>query len=39
MDKPLIDDDEIEVKQLQMGDAKVMYVKKKHHDESESEEE
>ena len=31
MDKPLLDDDEIEIKQLEMGDVHVMYVKNKHH--------
>ena len=29
-DKPLIDDDEIEVKTLELGDVHVMYVKNKH---------
>ena len=36
-DKPLVDDDEIEIKQLEMGDVHVMYVKNKHHIECESE--
>ena len=36
-DKPLVDDDEIEIKQLEMGDVHVMYVKNKHHIENESE--
>jgi hypothetical protein len=30
-DKPLIDDDEIEVKVVELGDVHVMYVKNKHH--------
>ena len=38
-DKPLVDDDEIEVKTVELGDVHCLYVKKKHHDESESEEE
>ena len=37
-DKPLIDDDdEIEVKTIELGDVHVMYVKSKHHTEIESE--
>ena len=42
-DKPLVDDDEIEVKTVELGDVHVMYVKNKHHvaietdDESEDE--
>ena len=41
MDKPLIDDDEIEVKTVELGDVHVLYVKNKHHEviESESEDE
>ncbi len=45
-DKPLIDEDEIEVKTVELGDVHVLYVKKKHtpdgqepEEESESEEE
>ena len=40
-DKPLVDDDEIEVKTVDLGDVHVMYVKDKPHVdiESESEEE
>ena len=42
-DKPLVDDDEIEVKTVDLGEVHVMYVKNKHpehHDvEEESEEE
>ena len=30
-DKPLIDDDELEIKQIELGDVKVLYVKPKHH--------
>ena len=30
-DKPLVDDDEIEVKTIELGDVHVMYVKNKHH--------
>ena len=30
-DKPLINDDEIEVKTVELGDVHVMYVKHKHH--------
>ena len=30
-DKPLIDDDEIEVKVVELGNVHVMYVKNKHH--------
>ena len=30
-DKPLVDDDEIEVKTVQLGDVRVMYVKNKHY--------
>ena len=35
-DRPLIDDDELEVKQAELGDVKVLYVKPKHHVERES---
>ena len=42
-DKPLVDDDEIEVKTVDLGEVHVMYVKNKHpehnHEEEESEEE
>ena len=40
-DKPLVDDDEIEIQTVELGDVHVMYVKNKHHVdiESESEEE
>ena len=38
-DKPLVDDDEIEVKTVELGDVHVMYVKNKHHAEHETEEE
>jgi hypothetical protein len=38
-DKPLVDDDDIEIKQLEMGGVHVLYVKTKHHIESESESE
>ena len=41
-DKPLIDDDEIEVKTVDLGEVHVMYVKNKHHEhnyEEDSEEE
>ena len=40
-DKPLVDDDEIEVKTLELGDVHVMYVKTKHiaHEDEESDEE
>ena len=31
MDKPLVDDDEIEVKQFDMGDVKGFYIKPKGH--------
>ena len=37
MDKPLIDDDEIEIKTVELGDVHVLYVKNKHHEEIESE--
>ena len=30
-DKPLIDDDEVEVKTTELGDVKVLYVRHKHH--------
>ena len=30
-DKPLLDDDEIEVKVVELGNVHVMYVKNKHH--------
>jgi hypothetical protein len=30
-DKPLIDDDELEIRQIELGDVKVLYVKPKHH--------
>ena len=30
-DKPLVDDDEIEVKTVDLGDVKVLYSKPKHH--------
>ena len=30
-DKPLIDDDEVEVKTTELGDVKVLYVRNKHH--------
>ena len=30
-DKPLIDDDELEIRTLELGDVKVLYVKPKHH--------
>ena len=30
-DKPLVDDDEIEVKTVELGDVHVMYVKNKHY--------
>ena len=36
-DKPLIDDDEIEIKTIELGDVHVMYVKNKHHTDIESE--
>ena len=32
-DKPLVDDDEIVVKTIELGDVHVMYVKNKHHHE------
>ena len=44
-DKPLVDDDEIEVKTVELGDVHVMYVKNKHyhipseHEEPDEEEE
>ena len=38
-DKPLVDDDEIEVKTVELGEVHVMYVKTKHHKEEDSEQE
>ena len=41
-DKPLVDDDEIEIKTVDLGEVHVMYVKTKHHEhnyEEDSEEE
>lgn len=39
-DKPLVDDDEVEVKTVDLGDVHVMYVKNKHgHHETEEESE
>ena len=38
-DKPLIDDDEIEVKTVDLGEVHVMYVKNKHHEHNNEEEE
>ena len=37
-DKPLIDDDEIEVKTVDLGEVHVMYVKNKHHEHNHEEE-
>jgi hypothetical protein len=31
MDKNLFDDDELEIKQMDLGDVKILYVKPKHH--------
>ena len=36
-DKPLVDDDEIEVKTVELGDVHVMYVKNKHYQHYEEE--
>ena len=36
-DKPLVDDDEIEVKTVELGDVHVMYVKNKHYQHHEEE--
>ena len=30
LDKPLFDDDELEIKQMDLGDVKILYVKPKH---------
>ena len=30
LDKPLFDDDELEIKQVDLGDVKILYVKPKH---------
>ena len=38
-DKPLVDDDEIEVKTVDLGEVHVMYVKNKHHEHHHVEEE
>ena len=38
-DKPLVDDDEIEVKQIDLGEVHVMYAKNKHHEHHDVEEE
>ena len=38
-DKPLVDDDEIEVKTVELGDVHVMYVKNKHHVANETDDE
>ena len=38
-DKPLVDDDEIEVKTVDLGEVHVMYVKNKHHEHNNEEEE
>ena len=38
-DKPLLDDDEIEVKTIDLGEVHVMYVKNKHHEHHHVEEE
>ena len=38
-DKPLLDDDEIEVKTIDLGEVHVMYVKNKHHEHTYVEEE
>ena len=37
-DKPLLDDDEIEVKTVDLGEVHVMYVKNKHHEHNNEEE-
>ena len=37
-DKPLVDDDEIEVKTVDLGEVHVMYVKNKHHEHNNEEE-
>ena len=37
-DKPLIDDDEIEVKTVDLGEVHVMYVKNRHHEHNHEEE-
>ena len=37
-DKPLVDDDEIEVKTVDLGEVHVMYVKNKHHEHNHEEE-
>ena len=31
MDKNLFDDDELEIKQMDLGDVTILYVKPKHH--------
>ena len=31
MDKKMFDDDELEIKQMDLGDVKILYVKPKHH--------
>ena len=38
-DRPLMDDDEIEVKTVDLGEVHVMYVKNKHHEHHHVEEE
>ena len=39
IDKPLIDDCEIEIKTVELGDVHALYVKNKHHEVIESEDE